>query len=218
MDWSKLKRHKISGYYNRLIYSGHPNKYTVTISDKSKFVWYQVAKVGTRTILNTLKDSGVSLSREDAYKNYISPRKYKDYYKFAFIRNPYDRLVSCWLNKVYRRKDNRFKASDEIWPAMQTFSGFIDFVETLDLDTCDDHIRSQSSLIDLSSIDFIGRMESFEEDLDEVFKLIGVNHQTLTIKNVTKSRKDYQAYYTDTDIERVFQLYKKDIRLFGYDF
>lgn len=218
MNLSRLKKQKITGYYNRLRHFNQPKTYTITISDEYKFIWYQVAKVGTRTILNTLKDSNVLLSREDAYNNYVPAKVYKDYFKFAFIRNPFDRLVSCWLNKVYKRKDNRFKASDEMLRNMQTFSGFISFVETLDLETCDEHIRNQSSLIDLSNINYIGRMENFEEDLDEVFNIIGIKNNVLTVKNVTKSRKSYQEYYSESDIKRVHQLYKKDIRIFGYQF
>lgn len=92
------------------------------------------------------------------------------------------------------------------------------FVETLDIENCDEHIRSQSSLIDLSNIDYIGRMENFAADVNEVFRHLGINNETLEARNVTKSRKNYQEYYTDKDIERVFNLYKKDIQIFGYKF
>ena len=218
MSFSRLKKQKITNYYNRLRYLKETKKYTVTISKEYKFVWYQVAKVGTRTILNTLRESNVPLYMEDAYHTYVPPKPYEDYFKFAFIRNPYDRIVSCWLNKVYKRTDNRFKASKKMLVGMQTFSGFIDFVETLDLENCDEHIKSQSSLIDLSDINYIGRMEHFEQDVDEVFCHLGIKSKKLAVRNVTKSRKNYQEYYSENDIKRVSKLYKKDIQIFGYKF
>lgn len=193
-------------------------KYCVTISDERKFIWYRVAKVGTRTIYNAVKEANVSLSVEHAYDVYVPIGCFEDYFKFAFVRNPFDRLVSCWLNKVVGRKKNTFGVNHETWQEMQTLSGFIDYVETLDLQTCNVHLRSQSSLIDLSVIDYVGRMETFSADCREVFNLIGVELNTLESKNKTKSRTRYQDYYNEDDVQRVYKLYQKDCQIFGYSF
>jgi len=91
-------------------------------------------------------------------------------------------------------------------------------VETLNLKSCNIHLREQSSLIDLSTIDFIGRMETFEVDFAEVLSIIGIPAQKLEIRNVSKARASYQDYYNDDDIERVYKLYKKDCQIFGYSF
>lgn len=71
------------------------NQYNLTISHESKFIWFRVAKVGTRTILNHLRKSNVSLDVEHASFIHYPVKSYENYFKFAFVRNPWGRLVSC---------------------------------------------------------------------------------------------------------------------------
>jgi len=213
------KTQKLYGALNYFPFLTHSKKYCATISDKHKFVWYRVAKVGTRTVYFTLKEEGIDLSVEHAHDIYVPSGRFEGYFKFAFVRNPFDRLVSCWLSKVVKKNKNiRFGADVDTWASMQSFSGFVNFVETLDLQNCDEHLRSQSSLIDLSSIDFIGRMETFEADFAEVLNIIGVPIKELKARNISKSRACYQDYYSDDDVERVQKLYQKDCQIFGYSF
>ncbi|MBV1875813.1 MAG: sulfotransferase family protein, partial [Cycloclasticus sp.] len=135
-----------------------------------------------------------------------------------FVRNPFDRLVSCWLNKALNREKNTFKLDALALEHIQTFSGFIDYVERLDIKTCNVHIRSQSSLIDLTNIDYIGRMENFSADVNEVLNMIGLPVNRLKARNVSKARTSYQNYYSADDVERVYRLYQKDCQIFGYSF
>jgi len=214
---SKLAQNLYRGL-NRLPFLTRSQKYCVTISDTQKFVWYRVAKVGTRTIFNALKQTKAVLSVKHAHDVCIPTGHFDDYFKFAFVRNPFDRLVSCWLNKVRGRKMPRFGVNKKAWEEMQEFAGFISFIEGLDLTTCDEHLRLQSSMIDLSAVDYIGRMESFSADAAEVFEIIGVEVPSLESRNVTKSRVGYKEYYSAKDVERVHELYKKDCQIFGYSF
>jgi len=203
---------------NSLPFLTKSKRYSITISDAERFVWYRVAKVGTRTIYNTLRQSNINLSVEHAYGAYVPAGQFEGYFKFAFVRNPFDRLVSCWLNKVVGRDKGVLGVDDATWSLIQSFSGFVSYVETLNLNTCNIHLRKQSSLIDLSVIDYIGRMESFAEDTKEVFKIIGVNVASLESRNTTKSRVSYKDYYSESDVKRVYELYKKDCQIFGYTF
>ena len=191
-------------------------RYNLTLSHSQKFIWFRVAKVGTRTILNHLKNSNIPLEVEDVSNVYYPPKLYEDYFKFAFVRNPWDRLVSCWLDKVIKHNMYRFEKQER--EKMREFENFVDYVAGLDIENCDRHLRLQSRLIDLNRIDYIGRLETFEADLNHVCKIIGVEESTITRKNAAAKRQPYQDYYTDAIQAKVRQIYQTDIQLFGYQF
>lgn len=185
--------------------------YNITASDTHQFVWFRVAKVGTRSILKILLDHQVPLSIND-YRVPFDPRKYKEYFKFAFVRNPWERVVSCYLNKVAARAHPRFK---ECYG--KSFDYFVEFIQKQDLETADVHIRLQSRLIPLEHIDFVGRMESFLDDLGYILNLIGLPHVEIPHQNATP-HEHYSRYYTEKTKKTIGRLYKEDIKNFGYEF
>jgi hypothetical protein len=175
-----------------------------------------VAKVGTRTIFNAFEQGGLNLDAEHPMFCRYPEGLFIDYFKFAFVRNPWDRLLSCWRNKVV--DSNYFKFSEELRARMQKFDRFVEYVEGLDLDQCDHHIRRQGRLIDINNIDFVGRFERFEEDLADVLKEIGISDIAIARKNASENRLHYRQHYDDALMARVGELYKKDIKLFGYSY
>lgn len=186
--------------------------YNLTISHERKLVWFRVAKVCTRSIYHHLS-SLLSLASAHPYNVYYPPRLYEDYFKFAFVRNPWDRLISCWHNKVLRK--NAFSFDDETNEKMKDLGAFVDYVATLDLTTCNAHLRLQSCLIDLNQIDYLGRFERFREDYESICQQIGISSDQIEHRNQSV-RRDYHYYYDDHIADRVSQLYRKDIQLFGY--
>ncbi|MBW1860709.1 MAG: sulfotransferase family 2 domain-containing protein [Deltaproteobacteria bacterium] len=190
--------------------------YNLTISHERKFVWFRVAKVGTRTIFDHMKESGVRLDLEHPYRVYYPPKLYEDYFKFAFVRNPWDRLVSCWHNKVLRI--NHFKFDDVELARMRKFEHFVDYVSRLDIENCNNHLRLQCTLIDLDHVDYLGRFETFSDDLRFVFQQLDMPSARLPHKNKSSRQKDYREYYSDGLRERVYQIYRKDMQIFGYQY
>jgi len=195
------------------------SRYNLTVSHSQKFVWYRVAKVGTRTIFNHLKDSDVPLDVEHASWLHYPVKSFNDYFKFAFVRNPWDRVVSCWRNKVsHNANKNFFLLPDSEAEKLQTFEGFVNFLTTVDIENCDRHIRSQSALIDLNSVDFIGRMETFEADASYVFQKLKLPEKEMVSQNVTSHETSYKKYYSGELASKVAEIYRKDIQMFRYDF
>ncbi len=213
---SELYQQKAKKMVKELSYpSSH--KYSVTICEEKKFMWFQVAKVASRTIYGMLKKSGIYLDADHPYRCHYAKNVYKDYFKFAFIRNPYDRLVSCYKNKVLRV--NHFKFSDEVWEEMkQDFGKFVDFVGEKNIEKCSVHLRLQSKLIDLNEINFIGRMENFDDDIRYVFDKLEIPYKEIMRENVSEDKTSYRAFYNEELKEKVTKIYAKDLNIFGYDF
>jgi hypothetical protein len=149
-------------------------------------------------------------------------------FKFSFVRNPWDRLVSWWS-----MIDN---ARDYVDPARppNAFFGYVlgrarsfgDF-----LLCCDDEIvesdgrknifRNQIDyLIDDSGtmmVDFVGRFERLQEGFDEISCRLGRTPVALSRTNASQ-RAAYTGYYTPATAEMVARRYARDIAQFGYRF
>jgi len=142
---------------------------------------------------------------------------YGGYFRFAFVRNPWDRLVSCWLDKVV--KLNHYQFSEEKLAKMQDFKNFVDHVAQIDIQTCNDpHIRLQATMIDLNHVDFVGRFERFEADFLKVLDVLGIGEIEIPKKNASQNRKTYHEYYNEATKQKVAEIYKKDIQIFSYQF
>jgi len=135
-------------------------------------------------------------------------------FKFCFVRNPWDRLVSLFF---YRQLDQEY----------ENFRKFcLDFkdqaVEPIGLFNA--RLNSQfndqvSWIIDENGrlmVDFIGRFERLEEDFSKICRVLGVRNR-LPHRN-RSNHTNYREYYDKETIAIVRQRYKRDIEFFGYDF
>lgn len=189
--------------------------YNLTISHKYKFIWLRVAKVGTRSRYAYLKNSDVPLHAEHPFRVCYRPEKYSDHFKFAFIRNPWDRLVSAWADKIV--KYNYFNLDADLREEMLDFTRFLDYVEALNIKECDPHLRLQLELIDLNNIDFVGRFEDFDIHFTRFCRILNFPSRCIKKRNST-NRRQYQAYYDDMLGGRLGAIYDRDIQIFGYEF
>ena len=191
-------------------------RYNLTLCHERKFIWFRVAKTGSRTIFNHLKESGIHLDVEHGRLLRYPVKSFDDYFKFSFVRNPWDRLVSCWKNKVI--DSNLFRFNDSELEKMRHFENFVAYAANLNVDTCNRHLRSQSSLIDLNNIDYLGRMETYADDINHIFRKLDLNTTEVVPKNVTANRKPYHEYYYQDLAEKDARIYSTDIQIFGYRF
>jgi hypothetical protein len=141
-------------------------------------------------------------------------------FKFAFIRNPWDLMVSSyhwWLTYA------------EIFPALHQ-----DVARVRGMDTFDVFIRSEfgRSMLnehrggDLTEwisdrdkiiVDFVGRYENLNEDWSKVCRILQVPVIQLGRENQV-IRRDYRVFYDDKSKELVANRFARTIELFGYRF
>lgn len=184
-------------------------RYNVTCNDEHEFVWFRVAKVGTSTIIHLLRNQlGVNVTR--ASSGPYSSEKYRGYFKFAFVRNPWDRVVSLYFNKV--APGTYCEGTQSL-----TFEQFVDWLAQQDLTKIDAHAKLQALLIPVDELDFIGRFETFSKDVQYVLGRLGLSKVSIP-KHNPSSHAHYSRYYDDRTRELVRQLYREDIERFGYTF
>ncbi len=194
-------------FYNKYVLSLFNRKrYFISYHYKYKVLWFRTYKVASRTIDNMLKKQGGDGSYIYASEMAYSPTMFKDYFKFAFVRNPETRFVSAWKDKVLSQ--NYFHFSEKEHEKMKDLDYFINWVKTLDIKNCDEHLRCQLSLVDVENMDFIGKFENFEADF---------NHLVNTLKV-----PNYKMEFLNKGIKKEFELSKKqkeDIRaIYHMDF
>lgn len=192
---------------------GHP--YNVTVSHKYRLIWYRVAKVGTRSLISL-----VSGADEDLIINYpkwrsLGAGSMESYTAISFVRNPYERLISAWKNKVV--DDNLFRLDPQLHAELQDFEKFVTYISQYSLDNVDVHLRPQSRLMNTERVDQYGKMESFEADCQRIFGDLGFDVSPLSQKNASSAaKKPTMEYYSQKSLEQVNELYARDFEKFAY--
>ena len=189
-------------------------KYSITQSNKQKYVWFRTAKCGTRSILFSLNNNtDICVNEYNVQFDY----SWKDYFKFSIARNPWDRLVSTWTEKVQHQWIEHDKNPYRIKVFKKYKDEDYDFFVKNVIPSEDIHTECLSNLIDLTVVDFIGRFENLQQDFNIICDKIGIPQQKLPHRNKTK-HKHYTEYYDDETREIVAKKYAKDIEYFGYEF
>lgn len=207
---------------------------TFYIFDKKKLVYLAVPKVATTSILLTISQSyDIKIKRRRIHSNPFWHRKQgkldqsqANYYKFTFIRNPFDRLVSCYKEKIvkrYNRKLPPFYDSHHL--SVTENASFSEFVEIIsDIPDClaDRHIKSQYATLYRKNrllVDRVGRFEHLAENWAELAKKYNLKPELLhklSSYHFENTHRDYRLYYTRELAEMVYKRYQKDVELLGY--
>ena len=149
----------------------------------------------------------------EKYTNY----NYDEYFKFAFIRNPWDRQVSkyeFYMQKVYYQTDAS-PVNAELAKRFRNLTAkefLINIINHQHKFICED---------DSVAVDFLGKFETLHDDMKEIVNTIlpGLPDAcwSLPHKNKTK-RKDYREYYDEESKQRIQEVCNKDIQLGNYQF
>lgn len=202
-------------YFNKyLVTPLKRDRYYLSYDYEHKALWFRTYKVASRTINNKLKaEAGDDKYIYSSGVSYV-PRMFKDYFKFAFIRNPQSRFVSAWKDKIL--KYNYFDLDMETYEKMKNLDNFISWVETMDVDgvKCDEHLRSQNSLIDLNNLDFLGRFQNFQKDFQFVLDHLNIKDQKIETYNASKKK---QIVLSENQKNRIHRIYEKDFSFFYPD-
>jgi hypothetical protein len=203
------------------------------ISHKHRFIFFAVPKTGTHSVRQALRKHlgpddleqvGLFVQKrfsfpelENFKSGHVSAMQiqpilgndvYHDYFKFAFVRNPFDRFVSYCA--FMSRTTGEFVSRPR------------DFMKHVIIGLNPvDHLLYKPQyefLVDHNgqiAVDFIGRNESMQASYDKICQTIGMPSTKLELINSTEHRP-FMEYYDDETYGLVSNLYRKDLELFGY--
>ena len=216
------------------------------LSNEHKFFFMHIPKTGgtsLRNALNTLIQSPQPYTERDMEKKHRPAHLVKDetdnwdnLWKFTFIRNPYDRMVSYY---TFYRMPRQFpymhrtrKAANEL-----SFSDWIRYLKNKEFVRLGDHPprkipmwrRPQVDYIfkdGIQLIDYIGRYETLQEDYLNIANKLELNkdisiwkHQReLKHYNSSKRLEDFRLYYDEDARSIVKWWFMRDIKQFNYMF
>jgi hypothetical protein len=204
------------------------------VSALHKFIFVAIPKTGTHSVRQALRQHlgprdmeqvGLFVKREfpiadlaqlqhghlslQQVRPYFPSEEFKASFKFAFVRNPFDRFISYCA--FMTRAEGQFERNphavmrrfiDNPPPRHVLFQGQHSFVTDETGALLSDHI---------------GRVEEMQASYDEICGRIGIPSGKLEKVNPSK-RKEYRQYYDEELIDGVAKLYARDLELFGYEF
>jgi hypothetical protein len=150
-----------------------------------------------------------------------------EFFHFAFVRNPWDRVVSCYKDKIRSAEKMGKLALLSRYECLRPGMGFAEFVEWLRFSPegsdrhADRHWISQHLFVaDAKSdilCDFVGKLERSDDDMQHLADKLDLGSLALPMRHQSaQSGMHYRSYYTPRSLALVGERYSRDIELFGY--
>ena len=147
-----------------------------------------------------------------------------DIFRFSFVRNPYGRCLSAYLDTIVNKKNpflhmcKALKLDPEV---DLSFSEFLSLQKEYPVSNWDKHWQPQTFLLidDLVKLHFVGKIESFNHDWAQARKMSKKAVPALgkdVVWHSTGADEKIKEYYSENDYRLVNELYGKDFETYGY--
>jgi hypothetical protein len=142
--------------------------------------------------------------------------KWDDWYKFGFVRNPWDREVSIYY--FFSRNLKLMNPNlQKMWP--KTFEEYVhaDRIPIVGRAAYEDQMMYFNDVDNNCLLDFVGRFENLQEDFNTICDKIGI--PKVKLSHINKApHKSYVKEYSPEGIEIVRKKNQDFIKRFGYEF
>ncbi len=204
------------------------------ISSLHKFIFVAIPKTGTHSVRQALRHHmgpqdleqvGLFVKKHfpipelarlqhghlslQQIRPYLRDEEWASFFKFAFVRNPFDRFVSycAFMTRDQGSFERDPKGVMRHFLAQPPLQHLLFQPQHLLITDADGNVLANH----------IGRVEEMQRSYDEICERIGISTATLDRVNSSK-RADYRGYYDQPLIDGVAKLYARDLELFGYEF
>lgn len=207
----------------------------MVISKKHKFIFIHIPKNAGTSIASSLTDlikenkhwavsnstkhqnlRDLILIKENSsiYDKIFKDSSFLDYYKFAIVRNPYDRMISLYnyLKKYEVRKEIH---------TVDNFETFINLLKQNDSWVSKLHSTKLqlSYLLDSNdniAVDYIGRYEDLNNSIKEIEEKLLIEIPLKRLNYSSKKSFDFNEYYNKSTMQIVNDKFKEDFEVFNY--
>jgi hypothetical protein len=208
----------------------------VRISDSQRLLFVHVQKTGGVTVEKVLGEvlpDVRPLSRGSRLRHHTMAQALDaepalvDYWTFGFVRNPWARMVSWWSMiqsmktraAAGGRNPQRMLDTNKFLAHAATYADFDEFV----MKGTEELARLRRPQINYlrtptKRAEFIGRTESFADDLQKVLDHLGAEPPASFPHANQSSHGHHREYYTDQTRDRIGTLFAPDLDEFGYEF
>lgn len=202
----------------------------MALTDNKSYIFFHVYKCGGMSLRKELYEAG---DVQEILQSHSSALDVREYYreqgetaffdkafKFAFVRNPFD-----WIVSLYEFMKNT--PAHEFYEEVK-FMEFEEFVvwntncTVARRKTNNGHFMTQTDFLydehGTLLVDSVYKVESFDAGFRDMCTKIGMPHIEVPKINTSERKGDYHLYYNQTSKRIAETFYQQDLINFGYKF
>jgi hypothetical protein len=200
------------------------------VSHDDKIIWVAVAKVASMAMQGAMtRKLGIPFNhwRRSSVESIEAIHKMDGYFRFAFVRDPWARLFSCYVDKIVgptvRNGEQFILGRFGLKPGI-SFDRFVRAVAEIDDRDADQHFVSQFYLLSHDgrlAVDYVGRFERLPGDWNRLRPVWKLPDLPWTPVHTKRGRFDFdyhRPHYSPELIDIVRRRYADDIDNFGYEY
>lgn len=208
----------------------------VIVSHSTKILAIHIQKTGGTSLNSLLRTSLPDAAHLEGLRRHATLRQalaahpeVADYWIFGFVRNPWTRMLS-WYQMIKRAESDLAEGVDSDLAQQLPSSPFWNRVLASYPDFESFVMRGTEEIPQLRrpqirylrapgrEADFIGRQETYDEDVRRVLDRIGLEAPVAIPHKNAGPTRDHRDAYTRQSRRRVGQVFRRDIRRFDYSF
>ncbi len=235
--FGRLRKRILVARKNRKIRRETPEVWRI---EDTNLAYIQIPKIATRSIRACLTEHLLNCEGLDIEKDHLSPVKMEEierryakhmrhrdimelknrYCIFAFVRNPLERLFSCYKNKVLDVRNTGgknifYNLGIEPW---MSFQQFVEIVSDIPDYQADRHFRSQHWFLNYRGqplVDKIFKMEEFDHNWGQLAQEYGLPSPPHRNKSRGEGQSLAEVYDAQT-LRLAMARYGQDLDQYGY--
>lgn len=172
-----------------------------------------------KSVCGIKEDSFIQEKAKEQCYRYKLPGSFGGY-KFTFVRNPFNRILSCYKNKIEGRKESEFLEKNYLplcgLDQDRGFEAFVDAISRIPDKWSNTHFKSQYQFVYQNGkciVDYVGKVENLIIDYEKIREKYNLE----SLQKINSSGNySIKEYYTRDLVQKVYKRYRQDVIVFGY--